>query len=172
LGKAVSEFSDNNLVSESVKEPTRAKEGDVFDELECDEDFEKLWSAHPRPRNRDRSWQAWQMLREAGVASAVMIQQAQQYRIASRKIGQQYRCPSDLWLEERRWETFGQKASAQAPASASAAGHPTNGPEFWAAKITQGGYVPPSAISQGLAREMVSAGLVSTDQLRGVGVYL
>ncbi len=159
-----------NLGREPKKKPSctsaDARGIDQGNAADVDSDFEKFWLTHPRPRNRQRSRTAWDLLRKGGMASAAIIQQAEQYRIASRKVESQYRCSSDLWLEERRWERTAAQGAAKPAAK------PQSAAEFWAGKISAGNAVPSSAISQGLAREMVGAGLVSSDRLRSVGVYL
>ncbi len=158
---------DTNLVREPLREPSRAN-GQVEARTEAgqaDENFQKFWQAHPRPRNRERTWQAWQAAKMEGAAPSRIIEAARRYATVSSGVEPQYRVSSDAWLEGHRWKDLEQGLQARPePVTPQA--------EFWAKKIRGGAYVAASAINHQLAREMVSAGLVGPQDLRRIGVYL
>lgn len=160
-------ISDTNLVREPIREPSRAN-GQTEARTEAgqaDEDFQKFWQAHPRPRNRERTWQAWQAAKVEGAEPSRIIEAARRYATVSSGIDPQYRVSSDAWIEGRRWEDLEPGLQARPePVTPQA--------EFWAKKIRGGAYVAASAINHQLAREMVSAGLVGANDLRRIGIYL
>lgn len=160
--------SDTNLVIEQVNKPAHARthtRGGVIDDGgEADEDFRRFWQAHPRPRNRERTRQAWLTLRKEGHEGQFLLEQAARYRTDCQSVQPQYRVSSDIWLEKRRWQAQADDAAGAAEASDAA--------RYWAGIIRAGRFVPSSAISQGVAREMTAAGLVTRDQLRGVGIHV
>ena len=158
---------DTNLVREPIREPSRANgQAEARTEAgQADEDFQKFWQAHPRPRNRDRTWQAWQAVKMKGAEPARIIEAVRRYAIISSGLEPQYRVSSETWLEDRRWQD-------QEPGLQACPGPVTPQAEFWAKTIQSGRHVTPSAISLQLAREMVSAGLVGPQDLRRIGVYL
>lgn len=158
---------DTNLVREPLREPSRAHTRDAApaEAGQADEDFQKFWQVHPRPRNRERTWQAWQAAKMGGAEPSRIIEAARRYATVSSGTDPQYRVSSEVWLEGRRWED-------QEPGLQACPGPVTPQAEFWAKKIRAGAYVAASAINHQLAREMVSAGLVGTQDLRRIGVYL
>lgn len=159
--------SDTNLVKEQVIKPARtpARDGAPAEAEQADEDFQRFWLAHPRPRNRDRTWQAWQAVKMGGAEPARIIEAVRRYAIISSGLEPQYRVSSETWLEDRRWQD-------QEPGLQACPGPVTPQAEFWAKTIQSGRHVAASAISHQLAREMVSAGLVGAQDLRRIGVYL
>lgn len=158
---------DTNPVREPLREPSRAHtQGEAPAEAgQADEDFQRFWLAHPRPRSRDRTWQAWQAAKAAGAEPARIIEAARRYATVSSGTAPQYRVSSDGWLEGRRWEDL-------EPGLQACPGPVTPLAEFWAKKIRARAPVAASAINARLAREMVSAGLVGPDDLRRIGVCL
>ncbi|WEF24623.1 helix-turn-helix domain-containing protein [Paracoccus sp. S3-43] len=156
---------DTNSVREPLREPSRAQPRGTAQLVsdEGDEDFQRFWQAHPRPSSRDRTWQAWQAAKKGGAEVERIIEAASRYAVVCAGTESQYRVRSDAWLSDQRWKDFDDALRR----------HP--GPVrpntiLWAKTINARGYVPPSAFNPGEAREMLSAGLVTSSDLRRIGV--
>ncbi|WP_133119884.1 hypothetical protein [Pseudooceanicola lipolyticus] len=128
-------------------------------------DFERFWQAHPRPRNRERTHELFEAEKNKGISAERLIQAADRYRAKNRTQSRQYLVHSDIWLEQQRWRGSDTQSGSlsEKPSNASPA-------EFWAEKVITGAYVPQSAISAGLAREMIDRGLVTASDLRRAGL--
>lgn len=158
---------DTNSVREPSREPSRARPratAQVASE-EGDEDFQRFWQTHPRPSNRDRTWQAWLAAKKEGVEAGRIIEAASRYAVTCAGTESKYRVRSDAWLADQRWKDF-DEALRQHP------GPVRPNTLLWAKTINAKGYVPPSAFNAGEAREMLSAGLVAASDLRRIGMNL
>ena len=130
-----------------------------------DEGFQQFMDAHPRPSNRGRSLELWRAEKGRGVEAARIVQAARRYRSEMAGTGRQYAVPSDRWLEERRW----QRVEGEKPCRASD-DRPSGPADFWANEIRKGAYIAPSAIKPSVAREMLGRKLITSEQLRALGV--
>lgn len=153
--------SDTNPVKEPVKEPCAGGTGAAHNPVE----FERFWSAHPRPRDRSRSEKLFAEAISNGVSPEVIIGAAERYRAENAGNKPQYVAYADNWLDQRRWEDY--QATAALPARSDAV---KGAAVFWAKKVKSGAYIPPTAISAEVADCMIRGGLVLERDLLRAGV--
>lgn len=140
-----------------VNKPARAYEGATA--AKSAEQFERFLQAHPKAKNRNRSFELWLAVEECGVSARLIIWAAQRYRDRTRSKSTQYLIPSDIWLERRGWEDEAKPGDDAMKLAA-----------FWAEKAKAGGYIPQSAVSPDLVECMLANQMASADDLRKVGV--
>lgn len=128
--------------------------------------FEEFWSAHPRVGSREATECAFEEAVRDGVDPAVIVAAAKRYRAEKGHEPKRYLCASEDWVKQRRW----QDACTLGPSCAQP--KPRDAAELWARTLNEGGFIPPSAISCGLGREMIRRGLVTEAELRSAGVSL
>jgi hypothetical protein len=150
---------------EPVREPGTEPFVSIGGDLELDRDFEAFWEAHPRPKDRDASYQRFREAVQAGEDPRAIIAGARKY--AKEQAGNKlmYIYQSDNWLKQRRWR--------EAPASGDPSpSDPEDAAKFWAGIVKAGGYFPPSAQKPSLLRDMLDRGLVDEAKLAEAGVRL
>ncbi len=153
--------SDTNLVREPLREPCVGGASAAHNSA----DFQTLWKAHPRPRDREASAKLFADAVEAGEDPKRIIQAAERYAAENAGNKAMYVAYSTTWLENQRWRDFPGE-----PLPQSVEGSDARAAVFWANKIKSGRYVPPSAINPALASCMLKNGLVTTDQMRRAGL--
>lgn len=132
---------------------------------DTDAAFEKFWAAHPRGRNREQCQELFEAAVRGGVDAERIAAAAERYRAENGGNGRQYLAYADNWLRDGRWEDF-REAELSRPKKTSA----TDVATFWAEKVSSGAFIPETAISAGVAGEMLRRNLVTPDQLRASGV--
>jgi hypothetical protein len=128
--------------------------------------FEDFVEAHPRVPNRALAEKAWVRAIERGADAGELVAAAKAYRDEKRGTSTQYVAKAENWLADERWREV--RGETREPSTAAKA--PVDLAAFWAEKIRSDRYVPPSAVSAGVAREILARGLVSRDQLRNAGI--
>lgn len=156
--------SDTNLVKEPVRKPVVRGEADEHTQKA----FDAFWKTHPRPRDQERARELFLKAVSEGVPAAWIVASAKAYRDENRGNKPMYLVYADNWLAERRWTDFDQPR-AVGQARDQDASDLADVATFFAEKIRAGRYVAPSAISQGLAAEIVARGLATSEQMRGAG---
>lgn len=156
---------DTNPVREPLREPvTRAgaRGGDFS--------FDGFWEAYPRKVERPAAERAWRQVIADGADPGALVAAAR----ASADDGTEdrYRKKPANWLRDGAWQGASGQGSLDGSSGGDAAVSPEEMAAFWAAKISAGSYVAPSAIGHELARTMVQRGLVTRNQLRNVGLHL
>lgn len=153
---------DTNPVREPLSNPcvhTNAK--DAFPDW-----IEKFFKAHPRPRGREKCLELINAAIAGGVSIEWILQSAERYQAENKGNKPMYVAYADNWLEKQRWQDYPKphgKNATEASARDLVA--------FWAEKIRNGRYVPISAVSVALARDMVGRQLVTPEELRAAGIY-
>jgi DNA-binding transcriptional ArsR family regulator len=141
------------------------------DEAEINRAFYQFWDAHPRARNRDATLRLFRQAVHAGEYAAAIIAAARRYAQEQAGNRTMYLCQSDNWLTQGRWRDGGGEDNQEEPRTVGGRVGQPDAAEFWASQINQGAFVPTSAIGTALAHEMLQRCLVTSDQLRGIGVY-
>lgn len=131
--------------------------------------FERFWQAHPKPRNRDRSFELWLAAEKEGVDMQRITSAAQRYRDGSKGKDPRYLVASDNWLDQRRWAS-GPDAEAATAGEIEAGVRATA--EMLAERLRGGRFVPPSALSPAIVKAMRSGAMVADHVLRNVGVRI
>ncbi|SFD17349.1 Helix-turn-helix domain-containing protein [Salipiger profundus] len=153
--------------SGTIKEPSRAMRAceRAPARERAPDGFEEFWAVHPRPKNRSASERAFSEAVAAGADPKRIVAEAERYRAENRAGGRRYLCATDVWLSQRRWEARAAKSDRSSTPCAR-----DDIVTFWAGKVLAGEFVPTSAISSGMAREMLRRELVTADALRAAGV--
>lgn len=128
--------------------------------------FERFWRVFPRVKDRITSERVFLEAVKSGVDPEYIVSAASEYRAEKKGEAGQFLCPSDVWLSEKRWE----KQCGETGGATAKEARGNDMVEFWAQKINLGKFVTPSAITCGMAREMLRRELVSEEQLRARGV--
>lgn len=142
---------------EPVKEPVKKPCASRVAETQIDRDFADLWATHPKPRDRKASRQLFRDAVLAGEDAKVILGAARRYASESARKPAGSICQSDGWLKASRWRDEAVAADAA---------------EFWADKIRKGRYVPSTAITHSLARDMVRRGLIRSEELAKIGMLV
>lgn len=151
-------------LKKTIKEPI------VLDSSSPEEaSFTEFWNVYPRKHDQERSRRLFEDAVKSGVDAEWIISAAKTYRNEQQGNEERYICYSDNWLEKKRWEDFPWKREPIAESSGSSGG-PQDLEEFWAEKIKNNAYVPQSAISPQLARNMLDRDLVTIEELRRKGL--
>lgn len=148
---------------EPGREPVREDCVSDGDAAELDHAFTEFWNLHPRPKDRDACLQLFRQAVQAGEDASGIVDGARHYAKEQAGNRTMYVCQSDNWLRENRWREGAMQADQREGSADTLA-------EFWAAKVRDGRYVPSSAISPSLARDMVRRGLVKQEDLERAGV--
>lgn len=126
------------------------------------DDFERFWTVHPRPRDRDATHRAFTQAVAEGQTADVLIAAAEAYRRENAGNRSMYVCYSDNWLRDRRWKEH----EPIEPAC------PTTGSgsviDLFVKRIRAGQKV--YGVSEQQRAELLSSGLVSPEELRRSGV--
>jgi hypothetical protein len=131
-----------------------------------DLEFSLFLRNFPKLRNIKKSHELFLAAIEGGVDPAHIVSAAKAYAVEVKGREPKHIAGSDNWLSKGRWDELKAPASALATGAASNAADPA---DYWAGCINAGKFVPSSAISPSLAREMLGRQLVADDKLRGVG---
>lgn len=132
--------------------------------------FEDWWSVYPKPRNRARSARLFCDAVAAGVDPVWIIASARRYRDANESKGtpRGYIAGGDTWLDRRGWEDHPPPALAAPAASTEDALDAAA--QLWGKVITEGRYVPPSAVTAHLARVILAKGYATEAQMLAKGI--
>lgn len=132
--------------------------------------FEKFWGVYPNPVEREHTLRAFESVLEDGAASPEELIEAALAYARSRHVERGYGMKPANWLSRGAWRDEwepGEKAralSASKPVDLDALA------AVWAPAVREGKTYAATAITAGLARHMVGAGLVTDEQLRRIGV--
>ena len=132
--------------------------------------FERFWTAHPRPRNRDGTRRLFEEAVSGGEDAEALIRAAAAYSAEQAGNRPMYVCQSDNWLSLGRWKDHPGAAAAPGVASEDAGSREAEAARFWAGKVKAGAFIPPNAISPRIADRMLGLGLVRDSDLRRAGV--
>ena len=162
----ISELSRLRLAGVDIAEPVRLEPVSCVSddgEAELDRAFTEFWNLHPRPKDRNACLQLFRQAVQAGEDARGIVDGARRYAREQAGNRPMYVCQSDNWLKGNRWRDGAAPGDLPAAEVESVA-------DFWTASIRDGRYVPASAISPALARDMLQRGLVRQDDLDRVGV--
>lgn len=129
--------------------------------------FERFWQAHPKARQRDRSFALWLAAEKSGADPQRIISEAQRYRQVNQGKDAKYLVSSDRWLEQRRWE--GEPGKAFVSNHERMRGIEATA-EMLAGKVRDGAPVVSSAFSPAILDCILAKRLLTVAQLRGAGV--
>lgn len=175
-----------NTVSEPVSEQQRrgreagaGEDGDSLDasdpvpkpeaagsDLESADDvFEEFWEVFPKPRNGAACLELIKAAVADGVEPKLIVDAARAY--AAEKVGvhPRYVAAADSWLKGSRWTEY-----RPAQSGSSKPAEFDDIAAFYAEWVNSDRAVPPSAIRQSVARELLKRELVTEETLRKKGV--
>jgi hypothetical protein len=162
----ISEPSRLRLAGVDIAEPVRLEPVSCVSDdggADLDRAFAEFWNVHPRPKDRDACLQLFRQAVQAGEDANAIIDGARSYAKEQAGNRTMYVCQSDNWLKGSRWREGATSAENRE-------GEVDTLVDFWAAKLRDGRYVPASAISPALAREMLRLGVVKQEDLERAGV--
>lgn len=170
IGASRVQILDTNHVREPLREPVVFSASEAAKMAEA---FERYWQEHPRPRDREKTERLFREAVGSGVNPDWVTRAATKYARENAKNKRMYLVYSDNWLRDKRWHDYPECADGvKLPVATSDADPLAATARFMAEKIKGKAYVAPSAVSSTMARYMVERGLVSSADLREVGVHV
>lgn len=160
----VSNRDTSNPVREPKKEPSARED---FSDVSGDP-FSAFWAAFPDPVEIDAARQAFDAVIDGGEVTGPDLADAAAIYAKSEKVAQGFGMKPANWLNRGAWRD--QKPAARGDAAATEPASPEAVARKMAEMVKQGKSYAASAIRPAIARLMLDMGLVTTAELRAVGV--
>lgn len=141
----------------------------------ADQDDEAIWLAYPEDRRREKE-STLRAIRSAlaEVTRQELLAAVQAYAAASRNFSRGKVSFSDNWFFDGKWRRYAEDARVRRVArqANSAPGSIEGTAAMLAARLRQGGYLAPNAISTAVAGVILAKGMATEEDLRRAGVRL